>query len=363
MNNYIKNLHSDIKEYFKILSPEFPDWLIDYINTPPMQRLNGISMNCGLDYCKLFNIQYWYSTLDHSVAVALIIWHFTHDKKQTLAGLFHDIATPAFKHCIDFLYGDTMVQESTEEKTAIIISNSIEICTLLKKDNIKIEDVINYHIYPIADNNIPRLSADRFEYNFSSGLSFYHIWQLDSIKEIYQNVEILINEDNTIELGFTDLKIAEKYINTISKLWPQWISDKDRTAMQFIADIIKSMLIRGYLTINDLYTLSERKIIEKIVNCQNDYLKNNFIKFQNAISFYGSDLFQKDKYCINIDVKKRYVIPLVKYNNKISRINDISLKAAKEIDQYLNLKHFKYTGFNFNFKPYAYKDLKDYKKL
>lgn len=102
MNNYINNLHPEIKEYFKILSPEFPDWLVDYIDTLPMQRLKDISMNCGLDYCKLFNIQYWYSTLDHSVAVALIIWHFTHDKKQTLAGLFHDIATPAFKHCIDF---------------------------------------------------------------------------------------------------------------------------------------------------------------------------------------------------------------------------------------------------------------------
>lgn len=352
MNNYINNLHPEIKEYFKILSPEFPDWLVDYIDTLPMQRLKDISMNCGLDYCKLFNIQYWYSTLDHSVAVALIIWHFTHDKKQTLAGLFHDIATPAFKHCIDFLYGDTLVQEATEEKTALMISNSKEICTLLKKDNIKIEDVIDYHIYPIADNDTPRLSADRFEYNFSSGLSFYRIWQLDTIKEIYQNIEILVNEDNIIELGFTDLKVVEKYIDTVCKLWPQWISDKDRTAMQFIADIIKSMNFSDYLTIDDLYTLSERKIIEKILNCKDDYLKNNFIRFQKTISFYGSNSFQKDKYCINIDVKKRYITPLVKHNGKIYRINDISLKASRDIEQYLNLKHFKYTGFNFDFKPY-----------
>lgn len=233
-----------------------------------------------------------------------------------------------------------------------MISNSKEICTLLKKDNIKIEDVIDYHIYPIADNDTPRLSADRFEYNFSSGLSFYRIWQLDTIKEIYQNIEILVNEDNIIELGFTDLKVAEKYIDTVCKLWPQWISDKDRTAMQFIADIIKSMNFSDYLTIDDFYTLSERKIIEKILNCKDDYLKNNFIRFQKTISFYGSNSFQKDKYCINIDVKKRYITPLVKHNGKIYRINDISLKASRDIEQYLNLKHFKYTGFNFDFKPY-----------
>ena len=74
--------------------------------------------------------------MDHSVGVALIIWNFTKDKKQTLAGLFHDIATPIFKHCIDFMNGDYETQESTEELTTCIIKNSKEIMALLERDNI-----------------------------------------------------------------------------------------------------------------------------------------------------------------------------------------------------------------------------------
>ena len=85
-----------------------------------MQKQAGISVSCGTYYSKMYN-QMWYSSLDHSIAVALIIWHFTHDKKQTLSGLFHDIATPVFKHCIDFLNGDYMRQESTENLTTKII--------------------------------------------------------------------------------------------------------------------------------------------------------------------------------------------------------------------------------------------------
>ena len=103
MKNYLDAINEEVREYFKILSPEFPTWLLEYIDTPEMQRIHGTSMSCGTDYSKLFNIKYWYSNLDHSVGVALIVWHFTHDKKQTLAGLFHDIATPTFKHCIDFM--------------------------------------------------------------------------------------------------------------------------------------------------------------------------------------------------------------------------------------------------------------------
>ena len=86
MKNYLSTLSDEIREYFKILSPEFPEWLLEYIDTPEMQRISGISMNCGTDYTKIFNIKQWYSNLDHSVGVALIIWHFTGDKKQTLSG-------------------------------------------------------------------------------------------------------------------------------------------------------------------------------------------------------------------------------------------------------------------------------------
>lgn len=352
MKNYLDTINEETKEYFKILSPEFPTWLLEYINTPEMRRLHGTSMSCGTDYTKVFNIRYWYSNLDHSVGVALIVWHFTHDKKQTLAGLFHDIATPTFKHCIDFMNGDIEHQESTEERTEQIIRESKSINELLQRDGIKIEDISDYKIYPIADNDTPKLSADRFEYTFSSGLIFKRVWELDLIKEIYNNVTILENEDGIPELGFKDFKICEKYIHIISKLWPKWISDKDITVMQFIADIVKSMNIKGYITIDDLYTLSDKEVIEKILNCEDNYIKENFIKFQNATSVYGSDVPVKDKYCISIKGKRRYIIPLTKYENKICRINEISTQAKNDIEEYFNIKHAKYTGFDFDFKPY-----------
>ena len=97
-----------------------------------MLKQSKISVSCGTIYSKMYN-QMWYSSLDHSVAVSLIVWHFTKNKKQTLAGLFHDIATPVFKHSIDFMNGDYEKQESTEELTTRIINESQEIMKLLKK--------------------------------------------------------------------------------------------------------------------------------------------------------------------------------------------------------------------------------------
>lgn len=39
MNKYLQSLNEEVREYLKILSPEFPDWLLEYIYTPEMLRL------------------------------------------------------------------------------------------------------------------------------------------------------------------------------------------------------------------------------------------------------------------------------------------------------------------------------------
>ncbi|MBR1802517.1 MAG: HD domain-containing protein [Clostridia bacterium] len=311
-------------------------------------------MSCGTLYTKVYNDKYFYSTLTHSVAVALIIWYFTQDKKQTISGLFHDIATPTFKHCIDFMNRDSEHQESTEERTEQIIRDSKEIMKLLERDNIKVEEVSDYHIYPIADNDTPRLSADRFEYTLSGGLYQVKVFELKDIEKYYNNIIIAKNEDGIDELSFQDIKLCENFINDISKLWPRWVEDEDRLCMQFIADIVKSMNTKNYITVDDLYKFSEQDILQLIQNCEDSYIKNAFMNFQNATrdSVYKSDIPNNEIYCTSVKGKKRYINPLVCLDDKINRIKDASKLANDDIDNFLNMKLHKYIGFNFDFKPY-----------
>lgn len=355
MNEYLKNLNEEIRNYLKILSPDFPEWLLEYIYTPEMLRLDGIGMSCGTLYTKVYNDKYFYSSLTHSVAVALILWNFTHDKKQTISGLFHDIATPTFKHCIDFMNGDSEHQESTEERTEQIIKDSKEIMKLLERDSIKVEEVSDYHIYPIADNDTPRLSADRFEYTLSGGLYQVRVFELKDIEKYYNNIVILKNEDGIDELAFQDIKLCENFIHDVSKLWPRWVEDEDRLCMQFIADIVKSMNIKNYITVDDLYKFSEREVLQLIQNCEDNYIRNAFKNFQNATrdSVYKSDEPNNEIYCTSVKGKKRYINPLVNLDNKVSRIKDVSVLANDDISNFLNMKHHKFIGFNFDFKPYV----------
>jgi HD superfamily phosphohydrolase len=350
VSNYLDTLNEEVRKYFKILSKEFPEFLNDYISTPEMQKQAGISVSCGTIYSKMYN-QMWYSSLDHSVAVALIIWNFTKNKKQTLSGLFHDIATPVFKHTIDFMNKDYEKQESTEELTTKIISESTEIMALLNRDGINIDEVSDYHIYPIADNDTPRLSSDRLEYTLSNALGATEkIWKLEDIEEIYSDIVIFKNEDGIEELGFKNKEIAEKFVHTMSKLSRMYRREKTVFSMQFLADIMKKMSERNLININDLYSLSEKEIIEKIENCNYDNISECFNIWRNATNINTSDILPINKYSVSIEkMKVRYINPLVQDNGIYERIYNISESAKQDIEKTLNYKTAKYTYLDFQF--------------
>lgn len=348
-SNYLENLSDFKKKYFSILSNDFPEFLIDYINTKEMLKQDGISVSCGTIYSKLFSDRMWYSSLDHSVGVALIIWNFTKDKKQTIAGLLHDIATPVFKHAIDYMNEDYENQESTELETENIIRNSRDLMDLLKRDNFDIREVSDYHIYSIADNDTPRLSADRLEYTLSNGLgAILNLWNLDEVKEIYDNIEIMINEDGIEELGFKDKNLAENFVKNMSTLSMMYNLNKTTSSMQFIADILKIMKNKNLITVEDLYKLSEKEVIDMIENCEIKDISEAFKNWKNVTEVIESDEEPSCYFTSITNAKVRYINPLVRIKDSYLRLYDVSNKAKEDIDRCLNFKQKKYVYYDFD---------------
>ena len=339
---YIDSVDKRVLDYFNVLEPNFPEWLNDYIETKELLKQRYISVTCGKIYSNLFEIDFFFSSLDHSVAVALIVWHFTHDKKQTLSGLFHDIATPVFKHCVDFLNGDYMTQESTEDLTSKIIGSSKEIMDLLERDNIKLEEVDDYHIYPVADNDTPKLSADRLEYSLSNALLTYKLSDIDEIKKIYSDVILDKDEDGTLELSFKSKETALEFVKITSKLSIIYREDRTRYSMQLLADIIKKLNEDRLITKEDLYNKKESEIIEII---ENSKYKDIFNIWKNAKNIKASKEKPKNVYFVHHGAKIRYIDPLV---NK-RRMSSISEEAKKEIDKNLlyDMNNYVYLDFKF----------------
>ncbi len=273
-------------EYFNLLSGgKVPSFLTKYLTIPSLVRLKDVGYFCGMDYAskEIYNFKEKISRYDHSLTVALLTWTLTGDKKVTLAGLFHDIATPCFAHVIDYMNKDYENQESTEEYTDKIIKNDEILQKFLKEDNISVEEIINFKKYTIVDSSRPKLCADRLDGIILNGIALTkNIFKKD-IVEIVNDLEVYENEYMENELGFKTQSIALKVLDISNEINRIFHTNEDKYMMELLAEITKMAIDNKVINYDDLYYLVEPTLFDKIRNSKIKKLEDLLSKFETVL--------------------------------------------------------------------------------
>lgn len=332
-----KNDYENIDKLHKNYEVEIPEFIKEICQSKEMERIRNVGQNCGRDYIssKIQNFKFNYTRYSHSIGVGLIVWRFTKDKKMSIAGLLHDIAAPCFSHVIDFYNNDAENQVSTEERTKQIISDSSDIRQVLEKYDLKVQDVWDYSMYPIADNEKPKLSADRLEYTCYTAVSM-GICTFEEIKEIIDNIIVVKNEEDENEMCFKDMMMAEKFAIIALKCNSFMAGGISVITNQLLSDTLKIAVNAGLLKYDDFYKLPEIEIVKILDECKNEEVLKLWNTLKNYDYVYVSSEKLKDKYSIKVNVKVRYIDPLCINENEIKRVTVISKKFKNELTQYLN---------------------------
>ena len=293
---------------------KIPRFLNKYLEVPSLVRLKNIGYFCGMDYAskEVYDFRELITRYDHSLTVALLTWRFTHDKKATIAGLFHDVATPCFAHVIDYMNKDYANQESTEEYTEEIIKNDKELRRCLRIDKLKYSDICDFKEFSIVDNKRPKLCADRYDGLILTGYNWTKSIELSDILEFTDNLCLHMNEDNILELGFKDRDICNRVLKVSDEIDLICHSNEDNYMMELLADITRITISKNIIEYKDLYYLTEVELFDKIRNSDDDELLKLLDKFYNIKACEIPDT-------IMIDVKKRDLNPLC-YEGRIKNI-------------------------------------------
>lgn len=295
-----------------------PPLLAELAAAPELARLKGVGMNCGCEYTAFprFANGGTYSRYLHSLGVGLIVWHFTGDPAQAAAGLLHDIATPPFAHVVDFLRGDYMTQEATEDGTRERIALSASIQRTLACYGLDTELVADYHRYPIADNDSPRLSADRLEYTLGNALRWGFLSRAE-IAAIYADLRVGRGEDGIPELVFSDPRLAAVFARAALACSKVYVSDEDRYSMQALCELIGRAMKIGVLSPADLEG-TEAPLIEKL---EASSLAADWRAFQALRRTERAVRPPDERPWRQIPAKKRRIDPLVDGMGRVSSMN------------------------------------------
>ena len=291
-----------------------PTFIKKYLDVPSLTRLKNVGYFCGMDYASknIYNFKEYITRYDHSLSTALLTFKLTKNKIETLAALFHDIATPCFSHVIDYMNKDYENQESTEEYTSEIIKQDHKLQDYLKEDKINIEDIINFKKYSIVDNSRPKLCADRLDGIILNGIAWAKNINESDIKEIVSDLKVYDNEDKEKELGFKTEAIALKTIKINEEIEKLYHSSEDNYMMELLADITRISIENKIITYKDLYYLDEPNLFQKIKASKVEKLKSLMDKFENI---------KKEEIPPTINnIKIRNIIPIAN-NTRINNIN------------------------------------------
>lgn len=292
--------------YHELLG-EIPKYLLQYLDVDSLNRLKKICYFCGMDYASkdIYDFKYRISRYDHSISTSLITAMFSNDKKEVIAALFHDIATPVFSHVIDYMNHDYNKQESTEEKTGEIIYSDKQLISLLKKDGISVDDIINFKKYSLVDLNRPSLCADRLDGIILSSLSWTKKIDLIDVKSILANLKIFVNENNDLEIG-CNYETAKYLVELEQEINNYCHSDYDNYMMNLLSILTKYIIDFNVIKYDDLYKLNE----EEMFDIFEEFAKKDL--YFDKLYYIFKNIKKEDiKLTKFPDVKKRVINPLI----------------------------------------------------
>lgn len=330
-------MNEELKNYFTILCDnDYPNFINKYLEVKELVRLKGIGQFCGCDYTKLFHIKFWYSRYDHSLATALMTWHFTKDKVQTIAALYHDLGTPVFSHSIDFMLGDSIKQESSELDVKEIIMNSKEIKEKLLEDNIDVNLICDLKKYTIIENKKPKLCVDRLDGILHTVFIWLNKWTIEQVAEVYKHIVVLTNEDQELELGFDSKESGELFYEAVHLYSMVLQENEDKYTLSYIANATNYLIQKKVIQYNDLYQLSENEVINKF----NETIPS-WSTFENATCIIRTEE-EPQAFSVSLEAKKRTVLPICNVNGNNVRLNKLSDNVISKIEDYNNFKDSKY---------------------
>jgi HD superfamily phosphohydrolase len=217
--------------------------LIATRHSAALQRLQGIHQG-GAAF--LVRARRDVSRYEHSVGVMLLIRMLGGSVQEQLAGLLHDVSHTAFSHVVDYALSNHT--EDFHEQHFESIMERFAVPALLQRYGISMTDILPVDQWPLLEQEMPDLCADRIDYTLRDLL---HIGYIDN-PSIQRFLSQLQAHEGKIVCRSLDaaLWFTEQYARLILELF---LHPVELFASQQLAEALRIALTNGILQENDLF--------------------------------------------------------------------------------------------------------------
>ena len=187
--------------------------LLDLLNSTAIGRLRGVLQH---GVTALLEITKPITRFEHSVGVMLLVRRVGGGLTEQVAALLHDVSHTAFSHVIDHVFHDQGTQSYHEQKKEWWIAQT-DVPAVLAKHDLTWRDFLDDEPFPLLEQPLPRLCADRLDYFLRDGSAL----GLMSAAEVRSVLEHLIVADGRMALNDvpTARMLGERFMAADDSSW------------------------------------------------------------------------------------------------------------------------------------------------
>lgn len=293
--------------------------LVDLIHSAPFQRLKAVHQY-GVAFYTTHRENY--TRYDHSLGVFAILRIKGASLKEQISGLLHDLSHTAFSHVGDWVFGKEFQEGDYQSTIHKLYLKTTGIEDLLAKYGYTLDDILPLEKnFPMLEQPLPSLSADRIEYNIQ-GAYYQNFLTKEETRELLQDLVysegrwIISRKDLATKLMRFSLFMTEDC----------WGSPVNYATSRWLADAILRGLKTGLISWNDLHFGVDQDIWDKLSSSQDPLIKNRMTMLAHPDEYYR--IVPRDEATIFVKFRCRGIDPWIKHEGKTVRLTSIDPQLA-----------------------------------
>ncbi len=268
------------------------------VQSGPVQRLRGIAQAGASAY--LFPDKATITRFDHSLGVMYVLAALNATLAERVAGLLHDIPHTAFSHTVDIAFPS--VEYNFHEQFHRDIVMRSEIPAILVEHDISVEVTLESARFPLLEQPLPFLCADRIDYALRDRHASGHVSSSEAkayLAHLIPTPHGIIHADVESALWFAT-HFAEA--NRIS-----WTAPAEAGAYWALGNAIRRAVELGFLSLGELFT-TDAEVMSRLVAIADPEVTAYLQLLKPGACFF---VVEDDGPYFETHMKQRMVDPLV----------------------------------------------------
>jgi len=247
---------------------------------------------------------------EHCLGVFLLLKRLGAERREQVAGLLHDISHTAFSHAVDFIISS--VEQDHHESLKPMMLDRPDLAEALGRLGYAPAEFYDDSIYPLLEQPLPWLCADRLDYFLRDGVACGVVSGAAADRILRH---LAVADDRIV---FTDVDVAREAVRLfeiMNRDW--WASDTEAYIYNEFADAIREAIRRGVICPDDLMT-EDDLVLAKLDAADVPAINQKL----DSIRHFRPEAL--NGYAARVEPKVRWLDPPVLVDHSVRRLSALS---------------------------------------